>query len=95
MITRTLPRDFRPQVGRDNSHTTMATERSPLLNHRNSGTPAEDSGPPHSAINTPASRLGPLEITAANRRSILAGIYIATFLSVRGMVSQYCQDQRW
>ena len=64
----------------------MSTERSPLLDSGNSGALSGVSGVPGAPAHsdkTPARRLGPLEITAADRRSILAGIYIATFLSVR------------
>lgn len=51
----------------------MPTERSPLLDGASTRALPQDA----------AARTGPLEISAANRRAILAGIWMATFLSVR------------
>ena len=51
----------------------MASERTPLLQNDH------DDGP--STAND-KSKLGPMEISATNRRAILAGIWIATFLGV-------------
>jgi hypothetical protein len=53
-----------------------AGERTPLLDGNS------DPNGDTTVAKVPAIALGPLEISAANRRSILAGIWIATFLSV-------------
>ncbi|KAF8589744.1 MFS general substrate transporter [Ramaria rubella] len=55
----------------------MSTERSPLLD--NAG--PRPGGPAILSQKIAPTRLGPLEITRANRRSILAGIWLASFLS--------------
>lgn len=72
----------------DSAHYPMSTERSPLLEndslHAQSEAPGEPLAVPTTKI--PPGRLGPLEISASNRRSILAGIWMATFLSVRESV---------
>ncbi|KAF8507617.1 major facilitator superfamily domain-containing protein [Gautieria morchelliformis] len=63
----------------------MSTERSPLLENGHAGALSRALTEP--ATKTPAVRLGPLEITAANRHSILVGIWMATFLSVPTLVA--------
>lgn len=61
------------------------TERDPLLRDANLGVlpPGAPGAPVQHATKDVKIRLGPLEITKSNRYAILAGIWAATFLSVR------------
>ncbi|KAF8511905.1 major facilitator superfamily domain-containing protein [Hysterangium stoloniferum] len=57
-----------------------ANEHTPLLREN----PDHPNGTVTSNVDkVPATRLGPMEISAANRRWILVGVWMATFLSVR------------
>ena len=67
----------------------MSNERDPLLpvkvNGASSQSPAQISDSPQvESLKEAKRRLGPLEISRSNRYSILAGIWVATFLSVSG-----------
>jgi hypothetical protein len=61
---------------------TEPTERDPLITKPAVQANAEGAGPDVKR------RLGPLEISASNRRGILAGIWLASFLGVRGIFLQ-------
>jgi len=52
-----------------------ATERSPLLHNGHDG--REVNG-----VHGPRAKLGPLEISGRERRTILVGVWMATFCSV-------------
>ena len=54
----------------------MATERDPLLSAQDTAQRAQDRDRLHSAV-------GPLEISQSTRHAVLAGLWSATFLSVR------------
>ena len=70
----------------------MSNERDPLLpvkvNGASSKSPAQISDSPQvESFKEAKRRLGPLEIPRSNRYAILAGIWVATFLSVSNWLS--------